>query len=388
MEQLHLPHLLFNCVFNCKNMPKKLTQEDFIRRAKEACGDSFDFSESVYRGANKLVTAKCPVHGEVTMRADAFLEGRGCKQCYYDRKRDTVEDFIRKARSVHGDRYDYSKVVYINNDTKVRVICPIHGVFEVAPGDHLKGNLCPKCSKNRVPTNEEFIAEIKGVLGDKYDYSKVQYISARHKICLICPVHGEVFVYPQQARLGTGCKWCSYERLCLTTEQFISKAKSVNGDKYDYSRTKYVNAHTPVTIICHKHGPFEIGPFKHLAGCGCQWCSHSRGEETIASWLVHNNRPYKQQRKMKPLQCVLIGRHYLVVDSYLPHHNIVTEYNGEQHYRRVKAWHPEEEFQSQQHRDRRLREHCKQRGIKLIEIPYTKLKEIDKILDKKIGKLK
>lgn len=371
-------------------MPKKLTQEEFIRRAKEACGNKFDFTNSVYRGADKPVTARCPVHGDITRRADAFLEGRDCRLCADNKQRYSRDEFIAKAKEIHGDKYDYSKIEYINNDTAVTIICPIHGRFTLIAGNHIrkkKAGGCPKCNISYSPTTKEFVEEIKPILGDKYDYSKVVYKSARDKICLICPIHGDVHVYPYQARQGTGCKWCSYENLRLNTHDFVKRAKEVHGELYDYSNTKYINANTLIEVVCRKHGTFHIKPHHHLYGQGCPQCFNSKGEDTVARWLKDHDINYIQHHKIIPLQYVLVGRAYFMVDFYLPQYSTIIEYNGEQHYRRVEIWHTEEEFQEQQDRDRRLREHCKIRGITLIEIPYTKFKEIDSILDKKLGKL-
>ena len=123
------------------------------------------------------------------------------------------EDFIKKARAVHGDKYDYSKVEYVNNRTKVCIICPIHGEFWQTPICHLKGNICPKCSKNKKPTTEEFIQKAKEVYGEKYDYSKVEYINNSTKVCIICPEHGEFLQSSTKHFMGQGCPKCNESKL-------------------------------------------------------------------------------------------------------------------------------------------------------------------------------
>ena len=62
----------------------------------------------------------------------------------------TTEEFIAKAKAVHGNRYDYSKVVYVNTQTKVCIICKEHGEFWQKPKNHLCGNGCVKCSKESI----------------------------------------------------------------------------------------------------------------------------------------------------------------------------------------------------------------------------------------------
>ena len=74
----------------------------------------------------------------------------GCPLCAPDKisktKTLTKEDFIERAKRVHGEKYNYELVDYVNSQTKVKIICPIHGLFEQIPNNHLKGCGCPKCA--------------------------------------------------------------------------------------------------------------------------------------------------------------------------------------------------------------------------------------------------
>ena len=123
---------------------RKLTTEDFIKKAKEVHGDKYDYSKVVYKGNRTLVTIVCPIHGEFQQKPSNHLSGNGCPDCSGN-KRLTTEDFIKKAREVHGDKYDYSKVKYVNTSTKVCIVCPEHGEFQQTPNDHLGGKGCPNC---------------------------------------------------------------------------------------------------------------------------------------------------------------------------------------------------------------------------------------------------
>ena len=112
------------------------------------------------------------------------------------KKRLTTEEFIERARKVHGNRYDYSKVEYINDRTKICIICPIHGEFWQKPNNHLNGNGCRQCgilsrSLKRSKCKDEFIKEAIIKHNGKYDYSKVDYANNSTKVCIICPIHGE-----------------------------------------------------------------------------------------------------------------------------------------------------------------------------------------------------
>ena len=158
-------------------------------------------------------------------------------------KKLTTEQFIEKAKKIHGDKYDYSKVEYIDAKTKVKIICPEHGEFSMSPNKHLIGQRCKMCSikefsKTQTLTTEQFIEKAKKIQGDKYDYSKVNYINSQIKICIICPEHGEFWQTPNSHLQGNGCPICATNnrsmKQTLTTEQFIEKAKQIHGNKYDY----------------------------------------------------------------------------------------------------------------------------------------------------------
>jgi hypothetical protein len=98
--------------------------------------------------------------------------------------------FIERSRLLYGDKYDYSEVNYINNRSKVKIICPKHGVFLTWPSAFLQGHGCNKCSHTKYKNNKDFIDKSKLIHGDKYDYSKLNYINYNKKVKIICPKHG------------------------------------------------------------------------------------------------------------------------------------------------------------------------------------------------------
>ena len=179
-------------------------------------------------------------------------------------KKITTEEFIARAKVIHGDKYDYSKVEYVNSYTKVCIICPEHGEFWATPHCHLDGKGCPKCAvyKRGKLTTEEFIRRAKEVHGDKYDYSKVEYTHQATKVCIICPEHGEFWQKPAHHMNGNGCPKCAGRG--MTTEAFIKKAREIHGDKYDYSKVVFCGKHKKVCIICPEHGEFWQVAGRHL----------------------------------------------------------------------------------------------------------------------------
>ncbi len=204
-----------------------------------------------------------------------------------------TKSFIEKARKVHGDKYDYSKVVYKKSHEKVCIICPEHGEFMQTPNNHLSGQGCPACGGNLKLTTESFIKRAQEVHGDKYDYSKVEYKDTKTKVCIICPEHGEFMQNPLRHLDGSNCPKCAHQSYVDTKETFIEKARKVHGDKYDYSKVEYVNSHTKVCITCQKHGDFFMLPTNHLRGKGCIKCR----DEMASKKMLSNTKEFIEKAR-------------------------------------------------------------------------------------------
>ncbi len=209
------------------------------------------------------------------------------------------ENFIKKSREIHNNKYDYSLVEYRNNKTKVEIICPIHGIFKQRPDNHIHGNGCPLCNiEHKKFTLNKFIEKSQKIHNNKYDYSLVNYINIKTKIKIICPIHGVFEQLPKNHLNGQGCADCFGNKLS-STEDFIRKSIKIHGNKYDYSLVNYKNDKTKVKIICPIHGEFEQMSNIHLQGHGCPSCTSqiiSYGEETISEILNKNNVKYKTQK--------------------------------------------------------------------------------------------
>ena len=125
----------------------------------------------------------------------------------------TTSQFIARAKAIHGDKYDYSLVEYVRNNTKVKIICKVHGVFEQTPLNHLMGKGCAKCYQpNAGINNEEYIAKVRGIHNGKYNYSKTQFIKMTEHITITCPKHGDFSMMAQCHLKGQGCPKCKSDR--------------------------------------------------------------------------------------------------------------------------------------------------------------------------------
>ena len=256
--------------------------KEFIEKAIKIHGDKYDYSKVEYKKASEKVIIICKIHGEFLQTTGNHLYGYNCKKCSKEetsnKQKYTTEDFINKSKIIHGDKYDYSKVNYIDSKTKIIIMCKIHGEFQQGPNKHLQKQGCPKCGGHQLSNNELFISQSKIIHGDKYDYSKVDYINSQTKIIIICKIHGEFNQVPNSHLQGCGCKLCGIidttNSMKSNYDDFVNKAIEKHGDKYDYSKVNYINALEKVVIICKEHGEVEQTPSDHLTSkYGCNKCS-------------------------------------------------------------------------------------------------------------------
>lgn len=191
----------------------KLTNEEALKRAKEKHGDTFDYSEFEYVDSNKKVKIICKKHGVFLQLYGNHLKYNGCPSCRMERKRTlyqkTTDKFIEEAKSVHGARYDYSKVDYVNCETKILIGCKYHGFFQQIPSDHLSGKGCAACSGRAIVSDEEYLRRMRYVHGDEYDLSKFHYINAKTKVTIVCKKHGDFQILPYSFLAGHGCAKCN-----------------------------------------------------------------------------------------------------------------------------------------------------------------------------------
>ena len=293
-------------------------------------------------------------------------------------KRINTEEFIRRARAVHGDRYDYSRTVFTRITDNVEIICPKHGSFWQKASNHIAKHYgCPKCKGEKNAercklTTEKFVEKSKEKHGDKYDYSKVNYINQCTPVTIICPIHGEFKQSPNNHMRGEGCYKCGIMKTkqsrSLSVQEMVEKAREIHGDYYDYSLiTKSYRHVDKVPIVCPIHGLFYQTLNNHLSNEGCPSCRRSKGEVQIKNILDNNNIEYIEQYK---IPCTLEDKNYCYIDFFLPSYNTYIEYNGIQHYEPVDRFGGQQIFEKQIERDKYVRSYCNEQNIKLIEISY------------------
>ena len=310
-------------------MAKKTTL-DFIKMATEIHGESYDYSKSIYNGNKTLVLIICKKHGEFyQLPNNHTYKKQGCMKCYLENKFLSSKIFIRKAETVHGKRYDYSLVSYVNSKKKITIICNIHGQFLQSPLGHLNGNGCQECGK------------ISGI-----------------------------------------------NKNTLTTIDFITKADLIHNGLYNYQESIYKSGRSPICIICSKHGEFWQTAYAHLNGQGCPICKSSKGELRVRQWLKSNNISFEEQKRFDLCK----DKIQLPFDFYLPSYNICIEYDGIQHYKPWSFGSDQSEKTKKdnlikiQNKDLIKTVFCKDNNIGLLRIPYWKQENIESVLNNFINK--
>lgn len=296
-----------------------LTWEKIVERGKQH--NKTVLCEVEKRGRNRYFKVKCNLCGfEKEERISRFS---GCFKCFFKKITNDDDYFILKSKKVHGNKYNYDFVEYINSYTKVKILCNnCDEIFEQRPNDHLKGRGCSNCGlKSRV-------------------FSRTMKIN-----------------------------------------EFISKAKYLHKNKYNYDSSQYVNSLTNIKIYCNRCNLFfEQRPSHHLSGHGCPKCFESKGENRVAKYLLENNIIFTPQKTFKTLRDI----RPLFPDFHLENLNLLIEYDGRGHYVACFGSTPEEKqknLEDCQRRDKIKNEWAKANNIPLLRIPYWDFDRIEELIE-------
>lgn len=235
-------------------------------------------------------------------------------------------NYIKRAKEIHGDKYDYSLIEDIkNNSEKIEINCQKHGIFEQKVLNHiiLKQG-CPSCAGNIKLTNNKFIEKSIKIHGEKYNYDKVDYRGNHNKVIITCFKHGDFLVLPYNHLQGVNCEKC-IGRLVIDTESFINQSKEIYKNLYNYEKTVYLKSNEKVIIICKKHGDFLIRPSDHIGihQVGCQKCS-SRISKPENEWL----NSLKIKGLLRQYLLKFKNKKY-IVDGYDPKTKTIYEFYGD-----------------------------------------------------------
>lgn len=258
---------------------------NLVEEFRSVHGEKYDYSLIDYVDSATPLEIICREHGQFKQTYWNHIMGRGCPSCGRDKSSKSrllsTKQIISRFQKIHGNRYNYGRVNYINAKTKVEIVCPDHGPFFQFPYSHESGARCPKCANRtkksgRLLALDEVLAQFRSIHGEKYDYTKCVYKGSTKPILIICPQHGEFIQKPSVHKLGCGCPECGKvngRAPKLSTERVIQQFIGRFGDRYDYSKVVYRGCGEKILIGCPKHGEFSQTPSKHKSGRGCPACA-------------------------------------------------------------------------------------------------------------------
>ena len=315
-------------------MPAKKTLEMLLQEFNHTHGETYDYSLitiEIYKDMHTPIPIICKVHGEFLQNPNNHKNGSKCPACSIiiraNKRRKTKEDFIYDSEIIHGKgKYDYTLFEYKNNKKPSKIKCLKHNIyFKKSPQNHIKERQgCPNCTHDNDKKQQmekgliEFLSTAKEIHGDRYDYSRVIYINSGIKVIIICSIHGEF-----EQRTGDhinkkcGCSKCGKIQMALKTtigpDKFIIRAIEKHGEGiYDYSLVigTWVNTHTYVTIICPIHGEFSQTPTNHLSTDGCNKCGIEKTAEKTRNNINKNIEKWKKNPNFEHLdfsKCIYIN---------------------------------------------------------------------------------
>lgn len=226
----------------------------------------------------------------------------------------TIEEFIKRAKEIHNDKYDYSLLNYTKSSENVIIICDEHGIFEQRASNHLMGRGCYSCKKTRKYDNKKFIEMSNNIHKNRYRYDKTVYDGSHNNVIITCLKHGDFIQIATNHLIGKGCLKCSYDDSKVF--DFFEIVNLVHENKYTYY-DDYINMRSKIDIMCPKHGIFRQRAKNHKDGQGCPICSDNFGIKEN-KWLDSLGIKERQFR---------IGKY--VVDGYDDETKTIYEFNGD-----------------------------------------------------------
>ncbi len=290
-----------------------LTQQSFLERSHNKHGELYDYSKTEVKSKYDKVVIICKIHGEFEQLPSNHIKGQGCPECAQILKiknqRYSSQGFINSVRTVHPNKYDYSRVNYVNSQTKVEIICPIHGSFNMKPNSHYNGQGCPKCgridAKNNIALDYSvFIERAELVHHNLYVYQKDTYVNYTTKMIMFCDEHGFFEQTPHShISMKTGCPKCGILNTSKKNQIGWDAVHDLflvaHGDKYEYDQSTFVDVSSKMKIKCQQHGWFTQKPYSHYGGSGCNKCAveevHEKqkidfNEFVKRSIVIHGNK--------------------------------------------------------------------------------------------------
>lgn len=342
-----------------------MTKSEFLERARSIHGYKYDYPNL---GDKVLSTDDIEITYEGTTYSQKVVKHILLGRCpEKSTPRKTQEQFIKECRGVWGDKYDYSLVEYKGALKKVKII--FEGiVFEQTAVSHISGQ-----APENTLTQESFIKRSIKKHGKKYDYSLVKFVSGDTVVMI---GYQGIFYLQKPYHHLKSCPENIKLSVRKTTKKFIIESNLVHDNKYNYDKTEYIKNQIKVIITCPIHGDFKQNPLSHIQGCGCPNCNESKGEKEIAKFLDKNKITYSRQHKFPDCRNVF----ELPFDFYIPSIRTCIEFDGKQHYEPLEFFGGLKAYETLKVNDKIKSDYCEEEYINLIRIKYTDLDNIYQIL--------
>lgn len=302
---------------------------NFISKAREKFGDKYDYSKAIWNPKGAKLEIICPLHGSFFQNPYKHLNSSN--GCNRcSRMQVSLEKFIERSKECHGDKYEYSRVSFLTTNDKVEIVCPDHGIFLQEPASHMRNHGCKDCGlQTGIVTFENFLKRAIAEHGNTYIYHEAKWDGA-HKTVIECRTHGEFIQNWFNHVKGNGCHKCSVDDMRMDLSTFIERARIIHSDKYSYDEVKFETTLDKVKIFCQSHGFFFQAVNNHLGGNRCPGCAKSG--TSIGEMDLANFIESLGIELTKRNRSVLGGKE---IDILIPSLNLGFEYNG-------NWWHSDE----------------------------------------------
>jgi len=349
----------------------KYTTELIVSNLKDKFGDAYDYTNVEYNG-DKPIHIICNKHKLDIKNHYYNLIKKDilCSKCKaeYNGKCNVINKLNDKFGE---DYYGYDKLDYVNNTTKIKLICKKHGEFELIPADIPRHNGCEKCrlESNRLKEYDKWLHDVKIIHGNKYDYSLVDYQGSQNKVKIICSIHGEFETTPEGHKTKSGgCKDCRYlytkESNSIGFDEIVKRSNVIHDSLYEYINNGAKSLSDIIEIICKKHGKFTQLVDNHLGGAGCPKC-YKKTQSLLYNAILEKYKGevhYDTRKIISPFE----------LDLYIPEFNLAIEYNGLMDhsvgYDKHARFNNTDRFNEIKYKHRIKTDKCLAKGIQLFHI--------------------
>ena len=343
-----------------------MTRSEFLEKARSIHGYKYQYPSLPDKILSTDVIEIIHENISYKQKVAKHITLKRCPEKNTPRK--TTDQFISECREIWGQRYDYSLVDYKGALKKVKII--YDGiVFDQYPSSHLAGS-----HPEKILNQENFILKSKKIHGDRYNYDLVKFKSGDE--CVMIGYKGIFYLQKPYHHLSGSRPENIRLSVRKTTMKFVKESNLIHDYKYNYDKTEYISNQSKVIITCRVHGDFLQRPLSHIQGNGCQNCNESKGEKEISKFLKGNNITFNRQHKFPDCRNVL----ELPFDFYIPSMRCLIEFDGQQHYQPLKFFGGQEAYESLKINDKIKSDYCEENYINLIRIRYDQIDHIHEIL--------